>query len=273
MKHNAKTGTTGSSGGRKALRCRNRAQSSAFFPLKAVRPKDDWDTAAVGIAIASGNPEMRQGRQASHGIVMYMDRESASLTFNKLRRITGLDITEENYRSFISAEAWAKFEQLAQHSPIPVSAQDCLRPDPDRVLDYFYVRTMRAFGADVALFGRYADGYHAFYIANSSSSCWLPDEAGPVPSLEDIDAMYDRYDDWNVYDRLLTADEANWFQNAFFGAPDDPEDTWNDMYGRTHTDYEYMVNGQKFAFRRNTCFSREMHRHIIKLAEGGIEIQ
>ena len=255
------------------LRYRNHAQDKAFYKLKEVRPRPGWEVASVGVLITSGEPLLRQGRQVSRGILLDMETEEDAITYNKLRKITGLDITEDNYRSFIPAQELEKFDRLDQRSPIRVSKQDCIRKDPDRHLDYLYIRTVRAFGADVALFNQYADGWHVFYMANMNGSNFLPMKTKPIPSLEDIDALLDLWLGWDIYDRLLTEEEVNWFQNEFFKASDDPEDLWNDIYGRTSTDYEYAVNGEKLAFSRNTRFSAEMQKHIAALAKGGIEIQ
>ena len=255
------------------LRYRNLAQDTAFYKLKQVRPKLGWDVASAGVLIATGEPLLRQGRQVIRGILLDMETKEDAITYNKLRKITGLDITEENYRSFIPAPELEKFDRLDQHSPISVSKQDCIRKDPDQHLDSLYIRTVRAFGADVALFNHYADGWHAFYMANMNGSNFLPMKTKPIPSLEDIDALLDQWLGWDIYDRLLTEGEANWFQNTFFEAADDPEDLWNDIYGRTSTDYEYAVNREKLSFSRNTRFSAEMQKHIAALAKGGIEIQ
>ena len=255
------------------LRYRNHAQDKAFYELKTVRPKPGWEVASAGVLIASGEPLLRQGRQVSRGIVLDMETEETAITYNKLRKITGLDITEDNYRSFIPSQELEKFRRLGQRIPVRASKQDCICKDPNRHLDYLYIRTIRAYGADVALFNQYADGYHAFYIANMNGGVFLPMKTKPIPSLEDIDALLDQWPGWDIYDRLLTEEEANWFQNVFFETADDPEDLWNDMYGRTHTDYEYAVNGEKLSFSRNTRFSAEMQKHIGALAKGGIEIQ
>ena len=255
------------------LRYRNRAQHSAFYELKEVRPKDGWERAAAGIMIASGDPVLRQGRQAGYGIVMDEEKNVESITYNKLRKITGLDITEENYRSFIPQKTMEEFNRLAQHSPVRVSKEDCICKEPDRNLDYFYVRTSRAFGADVALFNRYEDGYHAFYVANAPGS-WLPSESGFLPSLEDINKMFSHlYWDGDLYDRILTEEEVCWFRNMFFRATNDPDAVWNDMYGRSHTEYKYAVNGEQFSFSRNTKFSAELQKCLVNLAQGGIEIR
>ncbi len=266
-KHAAEAGLTN-----QALRYRDHAQNSAFFELKEVNPKDGWEVAAVGIMIASGKPVLQQGRQISRGILLDMEKDVKALTYNKLRKITGLDITEENYRSFIPQKKMEEFDRLVQHSPVRVSKQDCICKESDRKLDYFYVKTLRAFGADAALINQYEDGYHAFYMANSPGS-WLPSETGFLPSLEDINKMFS-YPCWNgdIYDRILTKEEVCWFQNMFFRATDDPDAVWNDMYGRSHTDYQYSVNGEQFSFCRNTKFSADMQNSLVHLAKGGLEI-
>ncbi len=272
MRHNKRKNATGDGLINKDLRYRNRAQNSAFFELKEVNPKDGWEVAAVGIMIASGKPVLQQGRQVSRGIVLDEEKDVKALTYNKLSRITGLDITEDNYRSFIPQKKMEEFNLLAQYSPVRASKQDCIRKESDRVLDYFYIKTLRAFGADVALFNQYEDGYHAFYVSNSPGT-WLPSETGFLPSLEQLDKLFNQYWDGDLYDRILTKEEVCWFQNMFFRATDDPDAVWNDMYGRSHTDYQYSVNGEQFSFCRNTKFSAELQKCLVNLAKGGIEIR
>ena len=256
-----------------ALRYSNHAQSTAFYKLKTVLPQDGWEVASVGIQISSGQPQLRQGKQVSHGIVLDMEEDVRALSYNKLRKITGLDITEENYKSFIPQKNMEEFNRLSQHTPIKASKQDCKCNNTKQQLDYLYIRTVRAFGADIVLFNNYKDGYHVFYMVNMNSGNWLPIKTKLVPTLEDIDALFAQYQGWDtfdIYDRLLTEEEICWFRNIFSAATDDPDDTWNDMYGRTHTDYEYSINGEKFVFSHNTVFSREMHNHLVKLAKGGL---
>lgn len=253
---------------------KNRGGSyETFHSVKNIPPENpEFQYAEVGIDYALGVPRIRQIRIMSYGAFMGGEDYWYSISWEKFRKITNLDITEENWKEHIPKALFEKLKAPPKLKPLSVSRQKCKKEYSD-IIDYCYIKVSQRFGAHIYYIRRCGDYYRAFYLTNAEAGATiLP--ISDIPSESKIDDIFAHYigNKWEFYDRKLTDEEVNYFTNCFYEKKDNDSEQWNDIYGSSSTYMQICENGRKRFISGNTKFSERISNLIRILSKDGIVI-